>query len=460
MATSIPARFFRETICWIIFISISLSHIYGQNSPVLEAYIQSGVANNLVIQKLDIDIQKARMSVRQAKALSQPNLTFDANYTLAFGGRKLDFPIGDLLNPVYGTLNQLTQTNSFPQVENTEIQFLPNNFQETKISFAYPLYNTDLKYNRTIQERLLESKTALKTAQEQTLRYDITQAYLQYLQSLEVEKVWQNTKNVLLELRRFNESLVKNNVATRDVVVTADFELSKAENEIFSWQSKQQSARSYFNFLINNGLSQPVLADTNLLHTLAPSYNLEALIQQTLSSRKELSAIQSVIEAAESNVARNLANQKLPDLYVGGSVGFQGFGYTFNQDQTYALAQVGLSYKLFDGGLQKSKIQETRLEQQLAGNQLLQVQQQIALEVTVAWNELEAARFACESAQKNVAAAQAIFKISNNKYRAGQTLLLEFLDAQNRVTIAQIQELLSGTNVLLKEAALKKAAGI
>ena len=52
---------------------------------------------------------------------------------LAAGGRAIDFPIGDLLNPVYSTLNALTQTNQFPQVENESITFLPHNFQETKI---------------------------------------------------------------------------------------------------------------------------------------------------------------------------------------------------------------------------------------------------------------------------------------------------------------------------------------
>jgi outer membrane protein TolC len=38
--------------------------------------------------------------------------------------------------------------------------------------------------------------------------------------------------------------------------------------------------------------------------------------------------------------------------------------------------------------------------------------------------------------------------------------LLEYLDAQNRVTTARLQQVLAWSEVLLKEAALKKAAGI
>jgi len=446
--------------CWAIVLSFCLSNGYAQNSPILEAYIQSGISNNLSIQGQALEIQKAQQSARQSKAMSKLKLAFDANYTLAAGGRKLDFPIGDLLNPVYGTLNQLTQSNNFPFVENTAIQFLPNNFHETKISFAYPLYNTDLKFNRTIQGQLLDSKTALKSAEEQVLRYDITRAYLQYMQSLEAEKVWQNTRTVLLELLRFNESLVKNNVATKDVVATAEYELSKVENEIFSYQTKQSSARAYFNYLLNADLQNPIEADSNLLQAIIPKYDLPVLIQETLERRQELSAIESMLAASASNVRRNEVKQRLPDFYLGGSLGFQGFGYKFNKEQAYALGQVGLSYSLYDAGLQKSKTQETRLDNQLANNQLQQVRRQMALEVTAAWNELEAARFAYQSAQKNVEAAKSIFRIVNNKYRAGQLLLLEFLDAQNRVTSAELQQLLSWAEILLKEAVLKKAAGI
>ena len=93
-------------------------------------------------------------------------------------------------------------------------------------------------------------------------------------------------------------------------------------------------------------------------------------------------------------------------------------------------------------------------------NQTAQVQQQIALQVTAAWNELEAAQNAFRTAQSGLRSAEETFRIVNNKYRANQVLLLEFLDAQNRVTTAQLQQVLAWSEVLVKEAALRKAAGI
>lgn len=429
-------------------------------SPVLEAYIQEGLSGNLTLKQQQLDLQKSMEAIRQSKSLFYPAVQFNANYTRAAGGRRIDFPIGDLLNPVYQTLNQITQSNQFPTLENQQIQFLPDNFHETKVNIRYPLYNSDLKYNQQIQTQLYQSKSAQKTAYAQALRYQITEAYLQYLQALEAEKIWRNTKTVLLELRRFNESLVKNDVATKDVVATADYEISKADNEIFKLQSGQRTARAYFNFLINQPLQREVVADTSLLRkALDTTYQSTTLIQQALNNRQEFAALRAGMRAAELDVKRNDANQRLPDFYIGGELGFQGFGYKFNSEQAYMLAQIGVQYDIFDKGLRKSKTQEARIEAEKIRNQLDQAEQQVALQVTQAWNELDAAQHSFQTANTGLKAAEAGYRIIHNKYRASQALLIEYLDAQNRVTAARLQVVLAWTDVLLKEAALKRAIG-
>ncbi|MBL7808472.1 MAG: TolC family protein [Saprospiraceae bacterium] len=439
-------------------------------SAILENYIQEGLSANLQLKQQGLGIAQQQEALRQSRSLGMPQLTFDANYTVAAGGRKIDFPIGDLLNNVYGNLNALNAVPGnlppgvipgvFPTLENQEVQFLPNNFHETKISFAYPVFNTDLKYNRQIQQHLLESKSAEKAATAQELRYQITEVYLQYLRSLEAEKIWRNSRTVLSELRRFNESLVKNNVATRDILATADYELSRTDNEIYKLQRQQDNVRAYFNFLLQKELGEPIIVDSLLLKSALPTYQPDQLVAQSLENRNELDALKAGQLAAETDVKRNAANLKLPDVYLGGSFGFQGFGYTFSKEQAYALAQVGLSYDLFDGGLRRSKTQEARLKAEALRTQTEQVQQQIALQVTAAWYDLQAAQNSYQSSQTALRAAEETYRIVNNKYRAGQALLLEYLDAQNRVTTAQLQQILAWSEVLLKEAALKKAAGI
>ena len=430
------------------------STMQAQQSAILNEYVRSGLANNQALQQQDFDLQKSQEAIRQAKSLFYPTVSFNASYTRALGGRSIDFPIGDLLDPLY------RQAFSVPSpTPNQKIQFLPDNFQETKVKFAYPLFNSDLRYNRQIQEQLYESKSAQKVAYEQELRYQITEAYLRYVQALEAEKVWGNAKVVLTELRRLNESLVKNNVATRDVVATADYELSKADNEIYQLRSSQNTARAYFNFLINKDLQNEVVVDTALLRPTRSTYQLADLLQRALANRAEFTALRAGLAAAGTDVKRNDANRKLPDFYLGGEFGFQGYGYHFSGDQAYALAQVGLTYDLYDAGQRKSKTQVARLENEKIRTQLTQVQQQIALQITRNWNDLEAARNTYTTTQTGLRAAEETFRIVNNKYRASQVLLIEFLQAQNRVTTARLQSTLAWMDILLKEAALRQAAG-
>ncbi|MGI9160352.1 MAG: TolC family protein, partial [Saprospiraceae bacterium] len=154
------------------------------------------------------------------------------------------------------------------------------------------------------------------------------------------------------------------------------------------------------------------------------------------------------------------ANRVLPDLYLGGQIGFQGFGYRFSEEQAYVLLQAGLRYDLFTGGQNKQKIQIARLENDKLQVQEEDVRRQIALQVMQAWHALEAGKTAWQSAVTGRKAAEEAFRIIQNKYKAGQALLLEYLDAQNRVTGALLQTNLAWIQVLQQEATLRRAAGL
>ncbi|MDP5139736.1 MAG: transporter, partial [Spirosomaceae bacterium] len=98
-----------------VLIILLISHFVIAQSAILDSYIQQGISSNLSLQQQNIQLEKAVNSIAIARSNLAPKITFAPTYSLAAGGRKLDFPIGDLLNPVYTTLNQLTRTENFPQ---------------------------------------------------------------------------------------------------------------------------------------------------------------------------------------------------------------------------------------------------------------------------------------------------------------------------------------------------------
>ena len=100
---------------------------------VLDQYIADAFNNNLVLKEKKIALDKSLLAIKEARSLFLPTTWFETQYTLAQGGRTINIPIGDLLNPVYNTLNQLTSSSRFPTVQNVNEQFLPNNFYDVRI---------------------------------------------------------------------------------------------------------------------------------------------------------------------------------------------------------------------------------------------------------------------------------------------------------------------------------------
>ena len=79
----------------------------GFSQSKLDNYIQTGLKSNEVIKQHNFDINKSMYALQEARSLFYPTVSLNANYTKADGGRTIDIPIGDMLNPVYSTLNQI-----------------------------------------------------------------------------------------------------------------------------------------------------------------------------------------------------------------------------------------------------------------------------------------------------------------------------------------------------------------
>src|SRR5436853_4453622 len=129
---------------------------FGQS--ILDSYIKTGLDSNLALKQNVFDLKKAQIDLQRAQSLFYPQVELNSQYTWASGGRSIEVPIGDLLNNVYSSLNQLTSSSKFSQVENQSIQFLPNNFQDSRIAVSLPLFNHSLSYNKKIKQELINSQ--------------------------------------------------------------------------------------------------------------------------------------------------------------------------------------------------------------------------------------------------------------------------------------------------------------
>src|SRR5260370_35835574 len=103
--------------------------------------VYDALTANLELDGASAGVAQRLAALDQARALYLPSLDFSARYTRASGGRTIQFPVGDLLNPVYATLNQITLSASFPAVQNQQIDFQRTREQDTAVSLTPTLYH-------------------------------------------------------------------------------------------------------------------------------------------------------------------------------------------------------------------------------------------------------------------------------------------------------------------------------
>lgn len=445
---------------WLAVLAMLLPMWVQAQSQVLENYIQQGLAANLALRNRELAVQQSEEQIRQAKGMMLPSVSFNATYTRALGGRSISLPIGDLMNPVYSTLNQLTQSNQFPQIENVKEQFLPDNFHDTRFRVVQPLYNTDLRYNKLLREQSAVIPQAAQAVHAHQLRYDIEQAYYRHLQTLEALRIYRASLGVVQELHRVTQRLVDNHKVTLDAVYNTEYELSKIETEIVRAEKNVRLSANYFNFLLQRDLDAEIIADTALLQSgdLAPQ-PLEFYLQNALAQRQEPAQLAAAMQVNSTLLAMQESNRKLPNVGLAIDAGAQGFGYKFNGEQWYALAGLQLNWPIFSGYQKLSKEQETKLQGLELANQMELLRQQIQLQVAQSRHELTAALKSREQAQKAVESTRSAFRIVQRKYEENQAIQLELFDARNKLEAAEMSLSIARLEVLLREAELRRAAG-
>ena len=185
----------------------------------LEKYIETGLKNNLVLQEKNISLEDALNALKTANSLFFPSIDFKGDYQSGGGGRSISIPVGDMLNPVYRTLNQLTSGNAFPDISNGETNFFPQNFYDLKVRTSLPIINSDLIYNRTIRKQQVIMQEYDVEIYKSELTMNIRVAYYNYLSAVRSIAIYDGALSLAREAKRMNQSLLDNGKSLKAYVL-------------------------------------------------------------------------------------------------------------------------------------------------------------------------------------------------------------------------------------------------
>jgi outer membrane protein TolC len=422
---------------------------YSQSS--LDSYIKTALNNNETVKQQQFLLTKSLYALKEAKSLFLPSVGFIGTYTLAEGGRTVDIPVGDLVNPVYETLNQLTGTNNFPQLQNQSILLNPNNFYDAKIRTTYPILNAEIEYNRKIKTQQYSLQQIEINLYKRELVKEVKNAYYKYLQACEAVTIYETALSLVEENLRVNTSLFNNQKVNRTAVVRSDNEVSKYTALLEAARQTQNNAKAYFNFMLNTDLNAEIIKDS--ISTIPVDL---FLTDTSVAKREELGKLREAL-AINQNVTALAKSYKRPKLNSFVDFGSQAFDFQVNNKSLYYMAGISLEWNIFSGNKNKHKIKQAEADEEVLQSQASYIEQQLKLQLTTSNNSFKVAIAEYNAAQSQVASSQKYYNDIFRLYKEGQALFIELLDAQNQLLSAKLQLNISLFDTWIKATEIERA---
>ncbi len=449
---------------FLLFLSADVTAAVEGETGVLGNYVREGLDGNLVLKQEELSLGKSLQALKEARGMFFPSVSIEARYSRAGGGRNIEFPVGDLINPIHSTLNQLLagmgQAPVFPgDLQNEVIPFLRESEHETKLRVVQPVFQPALYFNYRIQTRVRNLQAAKLNAFKRQLVLDIKKSYFDYLKALKVKELLAGTRLLLEENLRISRSLFKNHKKTEEVVFRSQAELSKLDRQIAEAEKGSRMAAAYFNFLLNRSLDSPIEIEERFL-SLFPGdkkIDLEQLERHALEHRDELHQLYNAIDAGREAIKLYKSNA-LPTITAVIDYGFQGEKYRFTGDHDYWMASLVMSWNLFRGGSDRAQMRRTALEKKRLEVQYTELENKIRLQVRDAYYDLLTARKAVVSTKEGLHSRGEVYHIVSKKYEQGMVPQIEHIEARNDHTVAAINNIIALFDYYTMEARLEQAS--
>ncbi|MFO7369146.1 MAG: TolC family protein [Bacteroidales bacterium] len=436
----------------IFIVCFSLLAVVAPAQQVLDAYVKTGLENNLALLQKESGYRQSLEALREARGMFYPAVSLNARYTRSEGGRVIEFPVGTLLNSVYSQLGM-------PVVlEDEEIRFLRPAEQETKIRLVQPLVNADIYYNSRIRKELSVAEEISVEQYRREVTSEIRKAYYTLGMAEGVLGMLQETKLLLLENIRVNEKLIENGKTTLDNLYRSQTELSKFEQTFQEAFKNREIAKAWFNFLLNRPLSDSVIIERPAISAGLPG-NLTDHVEQAVVNREEILNLEQYLRVADLSVGMN-RTARLPDITAVADYGFEGEKYAFNKNTDYLQASLVLSWDLFSGFQQRAKIRQALIGKEKLEHQLDEARSQVSLQVIRAFRELKSAEAGISAAENQLKTASEGFRLVKRRYEEGQASLIEFIDARNTLTQAEENLIVSRYTLLIDQAEFEKVIAV
>lgn len=426
---------------------VSILLLIGLQLPVsalaatpLENYLEEALAKNPGLAQAGFEVEAERERLANLRAQFYPTLVLQARATVAEGGRTIDFPAGDLLNPVYAALNaQAGPPARFPTVQNQSIPLLRPTEQDTRLIARGPIYQPALLKQVQVLTQSVGAQEAARLQVKEELVRDLQTAYWQIAQANSRIAILQASLRTLQENERINAARYKAGEVTLDAPKRAEAETLEVQAALREAQTQALLAREYFNLLRNVPNNSQVVFPEEKLSSSA----LRELVEE-LTPRSEgntpapsLTRLERSLAAQRAQLDASRASYK-PTLGYSIEGGYQGRDYNTGPNTGFASASVVLNWTLADAGIRSSEVARSQAQVRALEARTRQVNRQLQLAKLQARENLLVSLDNIQARLAQQAASEESLRINERKRDSGETTQVEFLGAEQIATRARL----------------------
>lgn len=439
---------------YLTLLMLCVAPLAHADDGALQQYLDQALRANPALAAQNQNVRASDFDVDAARAQQFPQLSLNARYTHSDGGRTIDIPTGQLLNPVYDTLNRFLaergEPPQFPNVPDQSIALLREHEQETKLSLSAPLLAPELWANVDAKRALAGASRAQREAYARTLVRQLKSAYYGAVAATSAAGILEASEKLLAENVRVAQSLVDAGKATRDRVLRAQAEHLDTVQQLDAANVRAAQAQRLLNLL----RAQPDDAPLNL--PKPEDLRLPARAESAPRTRPELRQLDQNLHAAIAG-ERAARSASLPTLGIAADYGIQGEDYRVDSDSDFDTVSLVLRWQLWDSGSRSARRHHAAAQRAELEMRREDLQRRLELALRAANEDLASALRAVDTGSARVAAAEEGFRIAERKRDAAAISQLEFLDAERALRAARLQLAIARCDALDRDAELELA---
>src|SRR3989442_660010 len=265
----------------------------AQRPDPLGHLVTEALRTNLGLEVERLAGRRTPAEVREAGGLFFRSLALQSRYSRLGGVPN----IGDLINPAYATLTQLTGTSRFP----TNINFTLPQRHESRLELVQPLFNVGVLANYSVARARADGQRMQLTAAARQLAADVQVAYLQEASARRAVEIYEATLLLVQENERVAERLLGAGSATPEAVFRARAERADVEQQLAEARERQLAASRALNRIVRRPLDAPVeVVPDSVFDRLPLEITADSAVARALAAREELRQVEAGVHAAQA----------------------------------------------------------------------------------------------------------------------------------------------------------------